>query len=56
MLVFLMPAYFLVMLRETVPIDMTPCISEVIDVFSDILINFLVELARVVVMVPLATP
>ena len=52
LLVFLTPAYFLFMLRETVPIDMTSCVPEVVDVCSDILINFLVVLARVVDMVP----
>ena len=56
LLIFLMPAYFLLMPRETVPIDMTSCILEVVDVSSDILIYFLVELARVVDMVPPSSP
>ena len=38
--------------RETTPIDVTSCILEVVDVFLDILIDFLVVLARVVDMVP----
>ena len=56
LLVFLTPAYFLLIPRETAPIDMTSCILEVVDVCSDILIDFLVVLARVVDMVPLAPP
>ena len=56
MLVFLTLTYFLLMLRETVPIDMTSCILEVVDVCSDILVDFLVVLARVVDVVPLAPP
>ena len=40
------------MAREIAPIDMTSCIPKIVDVFSDILIDFLVELARVVVTVP----
>ena len=56
LLIFLTPAYFLFMPRETAPIDMTSCISEVVDVCSDILIDFLVVLARVVDMVPPSSP
>ena len=52
LLIFLTPAYFLLMSGETAPIDMTSCILEVVDVCSDILIDFLVVLARVVDMVP----
>ena len=44
------------MLREMAPIDMTLCIPKVGDVFSDILIDFLVVLARVVDMVPPSSP
>ena len=44
------------MLRETAPIDMTSCIPEVVDVCSDILIDFLVVLVRVVDMVPPSSP
>ena len=51
-----MSAYFLFMARETVPIDMTSCIPEVVDVCSDILLNFLVMLVRVVDMVPPSSP
>ena len=56
LLVFLTPAYFLFMLREMAPINVTSCIPEVVDVYSDILIDFLVVLVRVVDMVPLAPP
>ena len=48
LLVFLTSAYFLFMPRETMPIDMTSCIPEIVDVRSDILVDFLVMLARVV--------
>ena len=51
-----MLAYFLFMPRETTPIDVTSCIPEVVDVFSDILIDFLVVLVRVVDMVPPSSP
>ena len=44
------------MLRETAPIDVTLCIPEVVDVFSYILIDFLVVLARVVDMAPPSSP
>jgi len=53
--IFLTHAYFLFMARETAPIDMTSRIPEIVDVRSDILVDFLVELARVVVMVPLSS-
>ena len=56
LLVFLTLAYFLLMLREMTPIDMTSCIPEVVDVCSDILIDFLVMLARIVDMVPPSSP
>ena len=56
LLVFLMPAYFLFMVRETAPVDVTSCILEVVDVCSDILVDFLVMLVRVVDAVPLAPP
>ena len=48
LLVFLMAAYFFSMARETVPIDMTSRILEIVDVCSDVLVDFLVMLARVV--------
>ena len=44
------------MAREIVPIDMTSCIPEVVEVCSDILIDFLVVLARVVDTVPPSSP
>ena len=56
LLVFLTPAYFLLMPREMAPIDMTSCIPEVVDVCSDVLIDFLVVLARVVDVVPPSSP
>ena len=56
MLVFLTLANFLFMPRETAPIDVTSCIPEVVDVFFDILIDFLVVLVRVVDMVPPSSP
>ena len=56
LLVFLTLAYVLLMPRETAPIDMTSCIPKVVDVCLDILIDFLVVLATVVDMVPLAPP
>ena len=46
LLVFLTPAYFLFMARETAPVDMTSCIPKIVDVRSDILVDFLVMLAR----------
>ena len=56
LLIFLTLAYFVFMSRETTPVDMTSCILEVVDVCSDILIDFLVELVRVVDMVPPSSP
>jgi hypothetical protein len=56
-LILLTPVYFLFMLGEMAPINMASCISEVVDVCSDILFNFLVScgidvLRRVVDNVP----
>ena len=51
-----MPAYFLFMARETTPVDVASCIPEVVDVCSDILVDFLVVLARVVDAVPPSSP
>ena len=48
LLIFLTPAYFLFMARETTLVDMTLRVLEIVDVRSDILVNFLVVLARVV--------
>ena len=56
LLVFLTPTYFLFMPRETAPIDVTSSIPEVVDVFSDILIDFLVMLVRVVDTVAPSSP
>ena len=52
LLVFLMSAYFLFMVRETTPVDMSSRIPEVVDVCSDVLIDFLVVLVRVFDAVP----
>ena len=56
LLVFLTPAYFLFMVRETTPVDMASRIPENVDVRSDILIDFLVMLVRVVDMVSPSSP
>ena len=40
------------MARETAPVDMTSHVTEIVDVRSDILVDFLVMLARVVDVVP----
>ena len=45
--VFLMVAYFF-MVRETATVDMMSCVSEIVEVRSDVLVDFLVMLARVV--------
>ena len=44
------------MVRETVPVDMTSCVSEIVDVRSDVLVDFLVVLARVVDAVAPSSP
>ena len=51
-----MVAYFFFMARETAPVDMTSCIPEVVDVRSDVLVDFLVVLARVVDAVAPSSP
>ena len=56
LLIFLMPAYFLLKPRETTAIDVTSCIPKVVDACSDILIDFLVVLARLVDTVPPSSP
>ena len=56
LLVFLTPAYFLLMLRETAHIDMTSCIPEVAEVHSSILFDLLVVLAMVFGAVALGSP
>ena len=56
LLVFLTPAYFLFMPREIAPVDMMSRVLEIVDVRSDILVDFLVELARVVDTVPPSSP
>ena len=47
MLIFLMPAHFFFMARETAPVDMTSSVSEIVEVDSDVLVDLLVMLARV---------
>ena len=56
LLVFLKPVYFLFMVRGMMPVDMTSCIPEIVDVRSDILVDFLVVLVRVVDAVPPSSP
>ena len=56
MLVFLTAAYFFFMAREMALIDMTSRVSEIVDVHSDILVDFLVKLAKVVDTVPPSSP
>ena len=56
MLVFLTPAYFFFMARETVLVGMTSRVSEIVDVRSDVLVDFLVMLARVVDAVAPSSP
>ena len=55
LLVFLTPVYFF-MARETAFFDMTSCILEIVDACSDVLVDFLVMLARVVDVVPPSSP
>ena len=50
-----MPVYFF-MARETAFVDMTSCILEIVDACSDVLVDFLVMLARVVDVVPPSSP
>ena len=51
-----MAAYFFFMVREMALVDMTSRVLEIVDVRSDVLVDFLVVLARVVDAVPLAPP
>ena len=44
------------MARETTPINIASCVPEIVDVCSDILVDFLVVLARVVDAVPPSSP
>ena len=55
MLVFLTTVYFF-MARETVLLDMTSCVSKIVDVRTDVLLDFLVVLARVVDAVTPSSP
>ena len=48
LLVFLTLAYIFFMVREMAPVDMTSHVLEIVDVFLDILVDFLVVLARAV--------
>ena len=48
MLIFLTVAYLFFMAREIAPFDMTLCISEIVEVCSDVLVDFLVMLVKVV--------
>ena len=48
MLVFLTAAYFFFMARKTALVDTSSCVSKIVEVRSDVLVDFLVVLARVV--------
>jgi len=56
LLVFLTVAYFFFMERETTLVDMTSCVSEIVDVRSNVLVDFLVVLVRVVDAVAPSSP
>ena len=51
-----MAAYFFFMVREMVLVNMTLRVSEIVDVRSNILVNFLVVLGRVVDAVAPSSP
>jgi len=55
LLVFLTAAYFF-MARETTLVDMTSCISKIVDVRLDVLVDFPVVLARVIDVVAPSSP
>ena len=44
------------MVRETTPVEMTSRVSEIVDVRSDVLVDFLIVLVRVVDAVPPSSP
>ena len=52
MLVLLTVAYFFFMTTEAALVDTSSCVSEIIEMHSDVLVDFLVLLARVVDAVP----
>ena len=47
MLVLLTVAYFFFMVTKAVLVDMSSCVSEIIEVHSDVLVDLLVMLAKV---------
>ena len=47
MLVLLVAAYFFFMVAEAAFVDMSSCISEIVEVHSDVLVDLLVMLAKV---------
>ena len=49
-------AYFLFIMREMAPVDMMLCIPVIVDVRSNILVDFLVMLVRVVDVVAPSSP
>ena len=51
-----MVAYFFFMARETTLVDMLPRVSEIVEVRSDVLVDLLVVLARVVDVVAPSSP
>ena len=56
MLVLLTAAYFFFMARETVLVDMSSRVSEIVEVDSDVLVDLLVVLARVFNVVAPSSP
>ena len=56
MLVLLAAAYFFFMATEATFVDVSLCISEIVDVCSDVLVDFLVVLVRVVNVVAPSSP
>ena len=46
MLIFLTSAYFFFMARKTALVDTSSCVSEIVEVRSDVLVDLLVVLAR----------
>ena len=56
LLLILLTLVYFFMARETAPVNMMSCVLEIIDVHSDVLVDFLVVLARVVDAASLAPP
>ena len=56
LLIFLTVVYFFFMAREKAPVNMMSRVSEIVDVRSDVLVDFLVVLVRVVNVVAPSSP